>query len=681
MSERLYSFKDIADILGRDLSSVKRRANKENWPYTEEATLGGRRRLFAADGLPASVRKALEAQLAVELLGGSALQLTQRSLALPDQNLNQRQREAADARATVINAIEAMNAQGITKEAAMTSLLTQAALGTLAEQSPVLDKALRLAKDSRGRGTSAYPSVRSLKRWLSPKTKSLAPKGKQALQIPEWANDFLPHWQLPEKPTVEHAYRNFVAAWQGEQAPPSIHAVRRLLTKLGSVSRERGRMGPREIKNIMPFVRRSFDQLLPGDIYSADGHTFDTEVSHPLHGRPFKPEITTFIDIATRRAVGYSVDLAESSLAVLDALIDSCKKAIPAILYVDNGSGYCNALLKDQSTGVLARLGANVTHSLPYNSQARGVIERVHQTLWVDGAKALPGYIGKDMDREAALMHHRLSRKAIKENGKTHLLGWDAFVAFCDSRMAFYNSKPHASLPKITDAQGRRRNMTPDECWQWHTEQGWQAETLTQEQAAHVFRPQVTRTVRRGEVRLMNNIYFSHDLTEFHDDEVAVAFDIHDPQWVWVYDIAEQRLICKAEWNANQAHYMPMSYVEQSRDKRAAARVKRLEDKLEEVHAERRGNLAMQHSDPMTIPLVGNIQKIREQAPAPVPAEAPAGQRTVFSDMRPQQRFALHQQYASGELAIPDDHRMWFERYPNTREYRAMQQREEERYG
>ena len=125
---------------------------------------------------------------------------------------------------------------------------------------------------------------------------------------------------------------------------------------------------------------------------------------------------------------------------------------------------------------------------------------------------------------------------------------------------------------------------------------------------------------------------------------------------------------------------MPMSYVEQARDKRATARAKRLEHKLEEVHAERRGTLALQHSDPMTIPLVGNIQKIREQAPAPLQAEAPAGHRTVFSTMQPAQRFALHQQYSSGELAIPQDHRMWFERYPNTREYKAMQ-RKEERYG
>lgn len=671
---------DIADALGVAHSTITRRAQKEGWEQQKRLGRGGGSE-FNIACLPVNAQKALEAKVARDLLATNQQRVIKHAPALPEQNLTQRQRQAADARATVIHAIEAMNAQGITKEAAMTTLLSQATLGSLAEQNPVLDKALRLAKDGRGRGNSPYPSVRSLKRWLSPSTKSLAPKSKQPLSIPDWANDFLPHWQLPEKPSVEHAYRNFIAQWPHNDAPPSIHAVRRLLKKLGTVTRERGRMGPREIKNIMPFVRRSFDQLQPGDIYSADGHTFDTEVSHPLHGRPFKPEITTFIDIATRRAVGYSVDLAESSLAVLDALIDSCKKAIPAILYVDNGSGYCNALLKDQSTGVLARLGANVTHSLPYNSQARGVIERVHQTLWVDGAKALPGYLGKDMDREAALMHHKLSRKALKENGKTHLLAWDTFIAFCDSRINYYNSKPHASLPKFTDPQGRRRNMTPAECWQWHQHQGWEAQTLTQEQAAHVFRPQVTRTVRRGEVRLMNNIYFSHDLTEFHDEEVAVAFDIHDPQWVWIYDIADQRLISKAEWNANRTDYMPMSYVEQSRDKRAAARAKRLENKLEEVHAERRGNLAMQHTSDTTIPLVGNIQQLRQRAPQPLVAEPPAGQHTVFSTMQPSQRYALHQQYANGTQAIPDDHQSWYQRYPSTREYRAMQQRENERYG
>ncbi|MCW3528635.1 hypothetical protein K6Y52_38335, partial [Burkholderia cenocepacia] len=123
--------------------------------------------------------------------------------------------------------------------------------------------------------------------------------------------------------SVGHAYREFEIACAVRRVTyevPSIHQVRRFLDKLGAVTLQTGRMGSRELKTMLPFIRRTFDKLLPNDIWSGDGHTFDAEVQHPLHGRPFRPEITSIIDVATRRAVGISLDLAESSFAVLDAL-------------------------------------------------------------------------------------------------------------------------------------------------------------------------------------------------------------------------------------------------------------------------------------------------------------------------------------------------------------------------
>ncbi|MDC5138046.1 DDE-type integrase/transposase/recombinase, partial [Acinetobacter baumannii] len=126
----------------------------------------------------------------------------------------------------------------------------------------------------------------------------------------------------------------------------------------------------------------------------ADGHCFDAEVAHPQHGKPFRPELTSIIDVATRRLVGWSIALSESSWAVLDAIrMSATECGIPAIFYVDNGSGYKNDLPKAQWRGFLARLNPEVSHALPYNSQANGLIERSHQTIWVKAAKNLPTYI------------------------------------------------------------------------------------------------------------------------------------------------------------------------------------------------------------------------------------------------------------------------------------------------
>ncbi|WP_081333577.1 hypothetical protein [Burkholderia territorii] len=51
-----------------------------------------------------------------------------------------------------------------------------------------------------------------------------------------------------------------------------------------------------------------------------DTRTFDAEIQQPMHGRPFRPEMTAIVDIATRRAVDFSIGLAESAIAVIDAL-------------------------------------------------------------------------------------------------------------------------------------------------------------------------------------------------------------------------------------------------------------------------------------------------------------------------------------------------------------------------
>jgi len=194
---------------------------------------------------------------------------------------------------------------------ALIAAMTSARKGQADQQ---LVNMLKMARDERGRPSpDGLPSERSLLRFVEyERSGMLAPKKRERdMSIPAWAPAFLACYQRPEKPTVEHAYREFIKRLtQDLGEAPSVWQVRRFLAKVGNVTLETGRMGDRELKSLKPFIRRGFDELLPADIYSADGHTFDAEVQHPLHGRPFRPEITSIIDIATRKTVGWSVGLA-----------------------------------------------------------------------------------------------------------------------------------------------------------------------------------------------------------------------------------------------------------------------------------------------------------------------------------------------------------------------------------
>jgi putative transposase len=402
------------------------------------------------------------------------------------------------------------------------------------------------------------------------------------------------------------------------------------------VTLEMGRMGDRELKTLKPFIRRGFESLLPTDVYSADGHTFDAEVQHPMHGRPFRPEITSVVDIATRRVVGWSIGLAESALTVLDALRDaSLRGGIPAIFYVDNGSGFKNQMMNDTATGLMARLGIEMVNSLPYNSQARGVIERLHKTIWVEAAKQLPGYMGRDMDRQAKHNVFKLSRKALKAKpGETTvmpLIGWPGFIDFCADKVDEYNNRPHRSLPKVTDpTTGRRRHMTPNEKWAVAVAGGFAAHTVNDDDSRPLFRPQALRTVRRCEIELFGNRYFAKALEEFHTEQLRVGYDVHDPAKVWVYD-ADGRFICTAGLDANKRDYMPKSMVVRAHEKRATGREKRLVAKLDEVREELHGLPALDQMETVNIPGFMNITReqlaARNRDAIPVEINVPAPER------------------------------------------------------
>lgn len=691
-----FSMKELADHqlpeLPTTVQGLLKLANRENWESQQRMGKGGGWE-YHISNLPSEARKALEAQQIEALMPRlhERKQVAIKTASAHQKGLTERQRTVADARTTVICAVDGLKTNGVTQKAAITALLAQAISGQLDVINPVLDAALRLAKDPRGRSKSSYPSERSLLRWLGTETKALAPKSKREVIIPAWASDFLKCWQRPEKPSIEHAYRQLTTRYSDADKAddlPSIHQVRRFITKMGNVSKQRGRMGAREIKNILAFYRRDFADLVAGEVYSADGHSFDGEVQHPLHGRAFRPEVTTFIDIATRRAVGVSVDLAESSIAVLDALISSCTQAIPSIIYVDNGGGYENALLKDEALGVLARLGATMTHSVAYNSQARGAIERVHQTLWVDGAKELPSFVGADMDKEARHENFKLSRKAIKHGGALPLMGWQDFMDWVNQRVDWYNARPHSSLPKITDAQGKRRHMSPDDLWQQHIDNGWEPDLLSPSETADVFRPRVERKVNRCEIRLMTNIYFSKALTEWHGEQVQVAFDIHDPQEVWVYEPEHGRLICAAEVDGNRQAYFPKSFRQMAAERRAKAKIKRADLKKEEALLELHGRPALEQDNGFQLPGIGSLTEVLANRPSmfdaqaeveeavytPV-AEAAPSRATEFELMSPAERFELFETYRSGQKAIPDSHQKWFSRYGNSRECQAFTRR------
>ena len=527
-------------------------------------------------------------------------ELTQKTPAAT--HLKDWQRKTAEARAAICNEINRL-APSIGVNRAIEQLIEMAANDELPEH---LRDTVAQANARSGKAGKRTLSRRTVYDWLrlyKDGFVALAPKAVEKLNMPAWAPHLMRLYAQPQKPSLAYCVEALAAELPPNIAMPSYSQARRFLEKMGNVDKQKGRMGAREIKNIKPFVRRDTKELWPGDVYTADGHTFDAEVANPMHGRPFKPEITSVLDVATRKIVGWSVALAESTWAVLDALrMSTIYSGIPALFYVDNGGGYKNIAMSHESTGFMARLSITITHSLPYNSQARGLEERSHKTIWVRGAKTLPTYMGKDMDREAKQKVHKITRKDIKTTGTSKLLmPWDDFVKWAEEQAEAYNNRPHRALPKIYGKDGKKRHMTPNESWQQAIDEGWTPVNVEPEEANDLFRPYKEATTTRGEVTLFSNTYFSHELEQFTGEKVLVGYDIHDASRVWVRNKAGQ-LICVAEFEANKRSYFPMSVIEQAAEKRAQGRIKRAAAKIEEAEQELNPAAQIEHQQAWKLP-------------------------------------------------------------------------------
>lgn len=683
------------------------RAQREAWAVQEVRARGGRGGIKKEYLVPAEVQDTIRQQLAKQLLEQApavAVATPATTLPVPAADtpaaLATWQRECAEARLAFVREIQRLQAI-LGKEKAVQEIIARASTGALREPLQGLVKVANAKA-----GESRTLSRRRLFDWCSTVEKAgeqspialLAPKARKS-EIPAWAGPLLKAWAQPQKPPLTDVLETLKQQLPPGVPLPSYHQANRFLTqRMGKVDVMRGRMGARELANIRPFVRRDTSTLQPTDIYTADGHCFDAEVAHPKHGRPFRPEVTGVVDVGTRRLVGWSCDLAESRWAVLDALrMASSHYGIAALFYVDNGSGYKNDLMQAEGIGLMARLGTSMTHSIEYNSKARGVIERSHQSIWIRAARKLPTYIGADMDPEAKKKVFKLTRADVLATGRSRLLmPWPEFVAFIAAEADAYNNRPHRGLPRITDPVTlKQRHLTPNEMWAEAVDAGFEAVLPTAIEADDLFRPYTHVNVRRGEIQLFSNRYFARALEQYHGEQLQAGYDIRDPQFLWVRDL-DGRFICRAELNANRKPYMPRSVIERAEEKREQGRLKRLETKIEEIHLERNPGVLLEHLESVHMPGLDLSRELLAQrraeieampieaAPAWAPRATPIPDNVIELEETAAQKYArwkaLNERVNAGN-ALSEEERNFWSLFPHSDLFQLLREQEEGELG
>lgn len=399
-----------------------------------------------------------------------------------------------------------------------------------------------------------------------------------------WLALFLFHYRKPQKPKQTEAYAEFKKDWAlhgfNAEELPGLSAINRLLASMPPIIRETGRCTGAAMAAMKPFIRRDWSGS-SNEVWVGDGHTFKAKVRHPDHGQAFSPEVTVVIDAASRFIVGWAFSLSENQIAVSESLGQGMlKHGKPLIYYSDNGSGQTAKTIDCPAGGMLARLGVRHETGIPGNAQGRGLIEGLWDITAIAVAKGFMTFQGTGMDGDTLRKNTNLINSAKRKGEVPNMVPtWKEFMVACEEKFDTYNHEhKHSSLG----------GKTPAEVYYANFDMAW-ACPLTDDEALNLYRPFVERTPFRGEVRWINNIYFSQELVELPEKvKVRVAYDMHHADHVWISDL-QGKFICIAEWNGNKVDGFAKSLKQQLKDNRIDGMVKLKYEGIATAEAERLG--------------------------------------------------------------------------------------------
>lgn len=602
---------------------------KEN-PDIRRKKQGTKAYEYNINAFPESLKVTVQTYVAKEFLGKTQ-NISPSSIKNNDlEHLTQNQRAVADARMSIVTYVQQLE-QLQPRYKAIKYFCDQAKAGELPEHVQSLVKVAN-ARNKNGKSERTL-SPRTLNQWVLDYEKSktpaerlqnLAPVQKREQDVSElkWMPAFLAIYRNTNGVNIAEAYMQYIAQQAEHYAEqpymleilPSLSAVRRGLKKLNPYMRAIGRKTGAELRALNTYVKRDWSVLRANDVWVGDGHSMKMKVAHPDHGRPFIPELTLVMDTASRFIVGWSVSLAENCLAVADAIRYGVEKhGIPAIYYSDNGGGEKNWMLDADITGILPRLGINHQTGIPGNPQARGIIERVNQTLALRIARQFATYHGTGADRETvrktstavisldkALRDGRTELTDKQQWAKGKLPTWQQFIDAVQIGVDWYNNEHIHREIGMTPARKRQQLLNDDDIIR-----------VTPIEARDMFRPQVLRVAQRGWVSLFNNDYFSQKLLDVDGEKVVVAFDIHDANSVIIRK-QDGTYLCEAIWNGNKRAAFAETFVDKARKERHQRRMKLKQEQVDEIRAEANPVITIEHQ-PSTDLLHGLNQVIKQK--------------------------------------------------------------------
>ncbi len=159
---------------------------------------------------------------------------------------------------------------------------------------------------------------------------------------------------------------------------------------------------------MLPYIKRTYEDLCSNDIWVCDNHTFDVFVNDGEHEKPIRVYLTAFQDVRSRKFVGWYVTLNPSSAATLVALRRAIERyGIPLRILSDNGREFLTFDIggrgfrrarkpskeEHEIPTILDNLGIEFRTAMVRNARAK-VIERAFLDVKNGFSKMFEGYTG-----------------------------------------------------------------------------------------------------------------------------------------------------------------------------------------------------------------------------------------------------------------------------------------------
>jgi transposase InsO family protein len=299
-----------------------------------------------------------------------------------------------------------------------------------------------------------------------------------------------------------------------------------------------------------PYIHRDYTLFNTMEWGCADHHLFDFVVVD--RGRVFRPWLTRFIDMRSRKITGWHIDVIPNTLTILRAFsmsVDTC--GLFENLLIDNGKDFkshwfAGSAWKERHTkpdgetldlieGILHDCGTLAHFCIPYRGQSKP-IERSFRTDIELFSKRMDTYVGSNTATrpdEAKLYWGKI-------NGRDKIdvtFTLDELRKQYGEYVEWFNTEWHHS------GQGMD-GKTPERVFQ---ENLTAKRELPQDMRKYLFTRREKRTVQRDGVTIDGVEYYSQKMVQYIGSEVEVRRDIDNAGTVAIFSLPERIYLFDAE--------------------------------------------------------------------------------------------------------------------------------------